>query len=230
MSSDIRNIMKQAELEIRNENIVQIFKKNKKILSIILGIAIAFSIAFTAYKIDKKSKQHKYSEMLHQSMIDQQLGDIAKAKQTLKSIHESSTAPSGIKSLASLRYAGILLDESNKSEAIKVYREVNECRFCDNYIKELSGLLMVRTIMTDDTLMNDANLSNQILEIENKSKILRYYLAEQRGYLEMNKNNFEKAYQIFEMIAKNPDVKENLKNRASDAMKIVLQKGYEPKQ
>jgi len=38
-----------------------------------------------------------------------------------------------------------------------------------------------------------------------------------------------KAYQIFEMISKNPDVKENLKNRASDAMKIVIQKGYEPK-
>ena len=26
-----------------------------------------------------------------------------------------------------------------------------------------------------------------------------------------NKNNLEKAYEIFEMIAKNPDVKENLK-------------------
>jgi len=47
--------------------------------------------------------------------------------------------------------------------------------------------------------------------------------------LEMNKNNLEKSYQIFEMIAKNPDVKENLKNRASDAMKMVIQKGYEPK-
>ncbi|NBX52968.1 MAG: hypothetical protein EBT63_04900 [Proteobacteria bacterium] len=229
MSSDIKKIINQAQFEIRNEKLSLIFKKNKKILSLILGLSIACSIGYTAFKIDQKSKQQKYSEMLHQSMIDQQLGDIEKTKQTLKTIHESSTAPSGVKSLASIRYAGILLDEGNKEEAIKVYKEVNDCNFCDNYIKELSGLLMVRTIMTDDNLVGDENLADKILKIENNSKILRYYIAEQRGYLEMNKNNLAKAYEIFEMISKNPDVKENLKNRASDAMKIVIQKGYEPK-
>ena len=229
MSSDIKKIINQAQFEIRNEKLSLIFKKNKKILSLILGFSIAFSIGYTAFKIDQKSKQQKSSEMLHQSMIDQQLGDIEKTKQTLKTIHESSTAPSGVKSLASIRYAGILLDEGNKEEAIKVYKEVNDCNFCDNYIKELSGLLMVRTIMTDDNLVGDENLADKILKIENNSKILRYYIAEQRGYLEMNKNNLAKAYEIFEMISKNPDVKENLKNRASDAMKIVIQKGYEPK-
>jgi hypothetical protein len=31
------------------------------------------------------------------------------------------------------------------------------------------------------------------------------------------------------MIAKNPDVKENLKNRANDALKIVIQRGFVPK-
>ncbi len=88
---------------------------------------------------------------------------------------------------------------------------------------------MVRTLMNDEESINKSDLSEKILAIENSSKILRYYIAEQRGHLEMNKNNLEKAYQIFEMIAKNPDVKENLKNRASDAMKMVIQKGYEPK-
>lgn len=229
MSSDIKNIINHAKFEVRNEKISLIFKKNKKILSIVLGLAIAGSIGYTAYKIDQKSKQQKYSEMLHQSMIDQQLGDVEKTKQTLKTIHESSTAPSSVKSLASMRYAGILLDEGNKEEAIRVYKDVNDCNFCDSYIKELSGLLMVRTMMTDEALSNDENLSDKILKVENNSKILRYYIAEQRGYLEMSRNNLEKAYQIFEMISKNPSAKENLKNRASDAMKMVIQKGYEPK-
>ncbi len=229
MSSDIKHILKQANSEIRNENIAKIFKKNKRILSIILIIAVSSSIAFTAYKINQKSQQQRYSEILHQSMIDQQLGDIEKAKQNLKIIYESVSAPSGVKSLASLRYAGILLEEGKKNEAVNVYSEINKCRFCDNYIKELSGLLMVRTLMTEEESINKSDLSEKILAVENSSKILRYYIAEQRGYLEMNKNNLEKSYQIFEMIAKNPDVKEDLKNRASDAMKIVIQKGYEPK-
>ena len=229
MSSDIKHILKQANSEIRNENIAKIFKNNKKILLIILGFSIASSIIFTAYKINQKSLQEKYSEILHQSMIDQQLGDVEKAKKNLKEIYDSSSAPSGVKSLASLRYAGILLEENNKSEAINVYAEVNKCRFCDNYIKELAGLLMVRTLMTEEDAVSKNDLPEKILAVENNSKILRYYIAEQRGYLEMNKNNLEKSYQIFEMIAKNPEAREDLKNRASDAMKIVIQKGYEPK-
>ena len=88
---------------------------------------------------------------------------------------------------------------------------------------------MVRTLMTEEEVLTKTDLSEKILAVENNSKILRYYIAEQRGYLEMNKNNLEKSYQIFEMIAKNPEVREDLKNRASDAMKIVIQKGYEPK-
>ena len=229
MSSDIKHILKQANSEIRKENIAKIFRKNKKILFVILGVAITSSIIFTAYKINQKSQQEKYSEILHQSMIDQQLGDIEKAKKNLKEIYDSSSAPNGVKSLASLRYAGILLEENKKSEAINVYSEVNKCRFCDNYIKELAGLLMVRTLMTEEEVLTKTDLSEKILAVENNSKILRYYIAEQRGYLEMNKNNLEKSYQIFEMIAKNPEVREDLKNRASDAMKIVVQKGYEPK-
>jgi hypothetical protein len=229
MSSDIKHILKQANSEIRKENIAKIFRKNKKILFVILSVAIASSIIFTAYKINQKSQQEKYSEILHQSMIDQQLGDIEKAKKNLKEIYDSSSAPNGVKSLASLRYAGILLEENKKSEAINVYSEVNKCRFCDNYIKELAGLLMVRTLMTEEEALTKIDLSEKILAVENNSKILRYYIAEQRGYLEMTKNNLEKSYQIFEMIAKNPEVREDLKNRASDAMKIVVQKGYEPK-
>ena len=229
MSSDIQNILNQAKKEARNEDIMRIFKKNKKLFAIILGFAITSSIAFTAYKINQRSQQEKYSEMLHQSMIDEQLGDMEKTKKTLKSIHDSSSAPSGVKSLASMRYAGIMIQEGKKAEAIKIYQDVNDCNFCDDYIKELAGLLLVRTIMTDDIVDNKEKIAQQILDIENNSKILRYYIAEQRGYLELNSNNLEKSYQIFEMISKNPDVKENLKNRASDAIKIIIQMGYQPK-
>ena len=79
MSSDIKHILKQANSEIRKENIAKIFRKNKKILFVILSVAISSSIIFTAYKINQKSQQEKYSEILHQSMIDQQLGDIEKS-------------------------------------------------------------------------------------------------------------------------------------------------------
>lgn len=212
----------------KNDNLAKVFHQNKRMLIGVLIFSIIGSITFTAYKINKKSQQEKFSTMLHQSMIDQQLGDIEKSKKILKDISESSVAPSGVKSLASMRYAAILLDDGNKEEAIKIYKNLSKCLDCDNYIKELSGLLMARTILTDDRLINDEDYLKNIVEIENTAKNLRYYIAEQRGYIEMNKNNLEKAYQIFEMIAKSPEIKENLKTRANDAMRIVIQKGYKP--
>ena len=219
---------KGYEYHDKNENIAKVFHQNKRMLIGVLILSIVGSIAFTAYKINKKSQQEKFSTMLHQSMIDQQLGDIEKSKKILIDISESSAAPSGVKSLALMRYAAILLDDGNKDEAIKIYKNLSKCFNCDSYIKELSGLLMARTLLTDEKLLNDEDYLKAIVEIENSAKNLRYHIAEQRGYIEMNKNNLEKAYQIFEMIAKSPEIKENLKERANDGMRIVTQKGYKP--
>lgn len=159
-------------------------------------------------------------------MIDQQIGDVEKSKKSLKQIYDSSNAPNGVWSLASLRYAGILIDEGNKEEAINIYKKIADCSFCDAYIKDLGGLLFARTILTDNNLIENKNTLNDILKIENNAKILKYYIAEQRAHLEISNNNLKKAYEIFEMISKSPEVKETLKNRSIDAMKILVQKGY----
>jgi hypothetical protein len=75
-------------------------------------------------------------------------------------------------------------------------------------------------------LIENKNILNEILKIENNAKILKYYIAEQRAYLEISHNNLKKAYEIFEMISKSPEVKESLKSRSIDAMKILVKKGY----
>jgi hypothetical protein len=120
------------------------------------------------------------------------------------------------------------LEEGNKSEAEIVYQKVHSCKSCDDYIRDLAGLLVVKTWMSDVNEVKKDGLNSRIEAIENSSKILRYYVSEQRALLELQKNNLEKSYQIFDAIAKNPEASQALKTRAADGVKIIVSKGFSP--
>lgn len=229
MSNEILNLINQARSQARSEGILNFLNNNKTLLTrlvLVLVVAIISFFGFTAYQ---KSSEEKYSAILHQSLVYQQVGDLAKAKENLKEIVEASSAPNGVKSLASLRYAAFLYEEGKKEEAQKIYLDVNNCGSCEDYVKDLAGLLAVKTWMTDENELQKPDLANRIEKIENKSETLRYHVAEQRAFLEMQKGNLEKANQIFEMIAKNPEVSQSLKARAVDGIGMVASKGFEPK-
>src|SRR5690606_4304034 len=101
-------------------------------------IAVAFlaiGLVALVYSIYQKNNEEKYSAIFHQSLIYQQLGDAQKAKAELEKIVNSS-APSGVKSLASLRYAAFLLEERKLNEVKTIYADVNNCTFCDAYVKD----------------------------------------------------------------------------------------------
>lgn len=203
--------------------------KHRKSLLIAVAVMFVALILLGLFAINQKSRQQKYSAMLHQSMVEQQMGDLQKAKSILQKIHESSTAPTGIKSMASIRYAAFLLEESNKSEALKVYLDLNQCSSCDEFIRDLAGLLAVRTITSDEKELAKAENMAVIQKIEQKATIFKYQIAEQRALIELLKGNLENSYQIFEMIAKSSEASHNLKGRANDGMQMLIEKGYAPK-
>ena len=232
MSNDnheINHLLHQVKSEARKDCVKQFFIKNAKVLGIAAAVAIVALIIFFVVDVYNKSQQEKFSEIFHQSLIDQQLGDLPKAKESLVKIYEAKSAPNGVKSLASLRYAAILLDENNKAEAVKVYQNIAACGGCDPYIKDLASLLAIKVWISDENEIKKDDLIARIEKIEAKSKILRYYISEQKGLLQIEKNNLEKAYAIFEEISKNPETPKNLKTRAGDALKLIVSKGFEVK-
>ena len=58
---------------------------------------------------------------------------------------------------------------------------------------------------------------------------MKYYISEQRAFLEAQKGNLEKSHQILELIVKSPESAQALKERAKDGIKILISKGFEPK-
>ena len=228
MSNEANAIISQAKSEARNQNIKNFFTKNSKLIVLVAIVATVALIGHFAFQAYQKSQQAKYSEILHRSLLNQQIGNIAEAKANLREIYEAKSAPDGVRSLASLRYAALLLEEGNKEEAAKIYLEVSQCNSCDEYVRNLAGLLTVKTWMSDEVELQKPDLSERIEKVETGLQLLRYYATEQRALLEMARNNLEKSYQIFELISKNPESSKNLKERAKDYLKMIKAKGFEP--
>lgn len=222
-------LLNQARAQVRKENFKNFFYKNKKIIKALVVLGFLAAIIFLAWSAINNYRQEKFSEILHQSLIDQQIGDAPKAKENLKKIYEAKLAPSGVRSLASLRYASIIFDEGEKSQAAEIYAEINKCHSCDNYVRELAGLLAVKSWMADENEVKKEDLNARIEKIENRAKLLKYYISEQRAILEMQKNNLEKSYQLFDLIAKSSESSSALKARANDYLKMLGEKGFEPK-
>jgi hypothetical protein len=128
-----------------------------------------------------------------------------------------------------LRYAGFLLEERDLEGVKKIYNEVRDCMFCDDYVRDLASLLLVRVMISDESELADPEaLINKISKIEKQAKPLKNHIAEQLAMLELVLNNPKNSYKIFERISKDESSSKVLVARAEDGMKIAVSQGYQP--
>ncbi len=227
MSNEALELINKARSQARSDAIWNFVSKNLKIILRILFGLMVVAVIFIGYNIYQKSSKEKFSAMLHQSLVNQQIGEMEKAKKELKNIVESSSAPSGVKSIASLRYAAFLLEDGKKSEAEKIYAEVNNCRSCDEYVSDLAGLLLVKLWVLDGEEMQKSDLISRIIKIENKATVLKNNIAEERALLEFYKKNLAESYKIFEKIYQDQEASQAVKSRAQNGMRMVIAGGFE---
>ncbi len=228
-NNEINQIISQVKSEARSEKVAKFFSKNSKIILSFSAFALVVLVIYFIFNLYKTSQEEKYSEILQLSIIDEQTGNLEKAKESLKNIADNKSVPSGVRSIASIRYAAFLLNEGKKSEALEIYKSINDCSSCDSYIRDLGGLLMVKILVADEVESQKPELIEKISEVEKKSSELKYEIIEQKAIAEMQKNEFEKAYASFNSIVNNPEVSKNLKERAKEGLSIVVSKGYRPK-
>jgi hypothetical protein len=229
MSDEIIELINKAKAQAKRDDLLNFLGKNSKVAFKLILILATAGIVWVGFSVYKKSNQEKFAEIFHLSLVDQQTGEFEKAKEKLKKIAEDNSAPSGIKSLASLRYAAFLLEENKKSEAVKIYLEVANCRSCEDYVRDLAKLLSVKVWMSDESELQKADLNERIKKLEDSAKILKGNIAEQRAFLELKKNNLEEAHKIFVEIEKISGKQPNLQARAAEGVKMVEAKGFKPK-
>lgn len=228
MSNELKSIIHQAKSELRKEK-WQKFLQNKKVRIAALstfGLILIYSI----FSLIQDHRAENFSKMLHQSLTKQQSGDIKEAKELLSQIHHAKLPPSGVYALASLRYAALLLNEGKNTQAIKVYTKINNCTHCNNYMKDLSGLLLVKiSILENQDPKKKDILIARIKKIEEKATILKYHIMEQRAFLQMQDGNLEESHKIFSHIVAKSDKSSSVNLRAQDGLKMVAMQGYTSK-
>lgn len=225
MPKRIIKAIKHAKSKANKESVGYFIKENKAILIKLLIIAFVILIIYSGYCFYQTSQAKKFSAIIHESIVAQQNGDLKTAKEKLKSIYDNKLAPANVRAIASIRYAGFLLEEGNKAEAGDIYYEISECFSCNDYVADLAGLLAVSTWLSDTEIAKN-DLSKKIKNIFDNSDSLKWFIAEQRGFYEMHKKNYPVANQIFEEIIKSSDADKTVKSRAQDAKKILVQKGF----
>ncbi len=228
MSDEVTNLINQAKEQARREGVTNFFSRNSKIITRLIILALSLALVFVIYDSIKKSRQAQYSEYFHQALFYEQVGDDFAAKKELEKIYDAKSAPSGVRSLASLRLAAIRFNEGNRSESNKIYTEINQCRLCDLYIKDLAGFFLVKNWMSDEGEVNRDDLLKRVGVIENSSKVFKYHIAEQRSFFEAKRGDFKKSYQILELIEKSSEAPNYLKERVRNEMQILVSKGYDP--
>ncbi|MBU6140664.1 MAG: hypothetical protein KGP29_03785 [Proteobacteria bacterium] len=221
MSEEMIHMINRAQSQAKRDAFFSFLGKNSKVVVKILFVLIAIGIITTGFTAYQKANQEKFSEILHLSLVDQQIGELEKSREGLKKIVESSSAPSGVKSLASLRYASLLLEENKKSEAAKIYLKIADCGSCDDYVRDLGRLLLVKVWMSDQEELSKPDLSDRIKKIEESADVLKYNIAEQRAFLALQQDKREEAKKIFAEIEKGSEKQPTLKNRAADGIKMT---------
>lgn len=223
-NEEIMHLINQARSEARREDFKNILVNNSKLIIVVIALLLILLGIFFAASSYQDSKKEKFSKQLHQALIYQEKDQDKKAEEVLKNIYNSSSAPSGIKSIASLRLAAILINNNQMDEAIKIYHNINNNGSYDQYIQELAGLLEAKTLVVINDQSKAKDTLATISKIESKSSILKYDISEQKAIFEMKQGNLAETKKIFEEISKNPESSESLKKRAGEMLKMVTSK------
>lgn len=214
-----RSLIRDLKSHVRKEKLISLAKTHQKNLTYALSLAVLVVIFLTAFSFYNQIQAKKYSTILHQAMIDEQIGDKAKSLESLKQIYDSS-APAGVKEISSLKYAANLMRSGKTDEAIEAYLEINKNRKFDDFIREYSGLVALKTLVDMDKKENQEKITTLEARLEKQSKTLKYHIIEQKGLFLWNSGDFKAANAAFKSISENLEAPDMLKKRAAEMVGI----------
>ena len=219
----IKSFIKNIQLGIIKEKLYSLVKYYQKHLSYVAATIAVLLVCWGAFSWYDLVQSKKYSVILHQSMIDEQSGEIEKSVEALKKIYQSG-APAGVKEIASLKYALSLIKNGKNDEALEVYLKTNQNTKFDQYIREYSGLVALKMMVDENKSENKEKILALEAKLEKKSKTLKYHIIEQKGLFLWHSGDFKAANEIFSSLASNPESSEFLKKRSQEMVAIYKSK------
>lgn len=217
-------LMRQMREEARKEQIQLFIAKNRNSIISVLVILAIIALGFGYYHSFEQDKSEKYSKLLHEAVILEDSGQKSQAFDIFKDISENKSAPIYIKSLAGIKYGSFLFEQNKLEEAVEIYLKVNQTSSNDQYLKELSGLLALKSMIDSGKSSFKDKIENLIPELEKSSAVLKPLILEQKAIFYWLQNQPEEAKKIFENLTLEVGSSQSLKNRSKEFIKIIENK------
>ncbi|MFT5703955.1 MAG: hypothetical protein ACJAZX_000036 [Rickettsiales bacterium] len=218
--NESNSLTRELKAGMRKEKIVHHLRTNQKRIITVLSIAILAALIWSGWTLFNKIQSEKYSAMLHEAMVENRGGDLESSLDILQEISESS-APKGVKSIASLQYAGGLFQTGEAEKSIEVYLAINKNKNFDQYVREYAGLAVLKIMTNNMTRGADKEKFYSLADdLEKNSRALKYHIIEQKGYFEWRLENFDEANKLFSNLIKNPEVSDMIAKRSEEMVEI----------
>ncbi len=223
--TETKNFIEEIKREARSDVVWRFFYKHKNLAKIAAISFLAILILYFIFAVSKGILQEKYSEIFHQSMIYEESKDLQKAKDGFVEIYEANFAPHGVKGLAALRLAALLVQENQNDKALEIYKNVAKNMFYNDFVQETSALVAVKMLVNDyDTKSDKKTQEKTVKEIANLAKgnkILRDSFREQQAIFMIKIGEKNKARNFLEEIVKSEVALKSQKERASSLINLT---------
>ncbi len=219
------SLIKEAKEEARKDNITKFFAKNKALITKVVAGIFIILIFYFIYEYNYNKKEEEFSKLFQEAVILEKSGDVNNSITILEEIYKSNSAPKNIQALSSLRLAAAYLSKQQNDQALEIYEKIAFGSGYDQYLQELSSLLLSKLIILN--VEKDASRERsraaivRIKKLINNSDIFKLQLQEQLAILHIKISEKDNARKILEKIKANAQISEIQKARILDLIKIA---------
>ena len=209
--SDEKNLIREVDEEVRQDNYKRIWNKYKKYIFISITILLTLVVSINVYKFNKEKNIEKQSELFFQATQYIQLEDYQNAKKILKEINYSQTT--GYSDLSFL----YLIDLVNKK---KISLDINDLKVKKNSL--FYGLIKLQKFNNEiNSNIDNINNINEIIDLSRPDSNWKYLAHELLSSYYLKKNDSENALQSLNVIINSEDSGEYIRERARTIVEIL---------
>jgi hypothetical protein len=221
MTEKFDEFLEEVEKDIRQEKLLQLWKKYGK--QVTAGL-IAIIVLIAAYNLWSQYQYNKQLQMAEKLIAAQELiaqGESAKAQTILTSL--SSESSTTYQSLALFQKAGILAQdktESKLTEAVAIYNQLAANNKMDLLWRDLAALLAIMVQIDLPNAKVDTLLS-QVEPLINDQNTWRFFAKEMKGLLLYKKGEKAKSTEIFARLVQDNQTPSGISLRSRLMVQIV---------
>ena len=209
--SDEKNLIREVDEEVRQDNYKRIWNKYKKYIFISITILLTLVVSINFYKFNKEKKIEKQSELFFQATQYIELEDYQNAKKILKEINYSQIT--GYSDLSFL----YLIDLVNKK---KISLDINDLKVKKNSL--FYGLIKLQKFNNEiNSNIDNINNINEIIDLSRPDSNWKYLAHELLSSYYLKKNDSENALQSLNVIINSEDSGEYIRERARTIVEIL---------